>query len=69
MNTTRRTVAFHLALAGAYVSAAVFAFCVIASVAYHWHQAVTKPGIAVSVIGLVACAAALNLTAGDDDER
>ena len=69
MSTTRRTVAFHLALAGTYVSAAVFAFCVVASLAYGWHQAVTKPGIAVSVVALIACVLVLNLTAGDDDDR
>jgi hypothetical protein len=44
----------------------VFAFCVIASVAYGWHRAVTGPGIAVSVVALVACALVLNLTAGDE---
>ena len=66
MSAARRTAAFRLAAAGTYVSAAAFAFCVIASVAYHWHQAVTKPGLAVSVIVLVACVLVLNLTAGDE---
>ena len=63
----RRTTAFRLAAAGTYVSAVAFAFCVITSVAYSWHRAVTKPGIAVSVIALVACVVTLNLTAGDDE--
>jgi hypothetical protein len=67
MNTKRA--GWRLAIAGTYISAAAFAFCVIASVAYGWHRAVTKPGIAVSVIVLVACVVVLNLTAGDDDER
>ena len=49
------------------VSAAAFGFCVIASVGYHWHQAVTKPGIAVSVIAMVACALAANLRGDDKD--
>jgi hypothetical protein len=62
----RRTIAFDLAAAGTYVSAAAFAFCVIASVAFGWHRAVTKPGIAVSVIVLIACVLVLNLTAGDE---
>ena len=61
-----RAIAFGLATAGTYISAAAFTFCVIASVAYGWHRAVTKPGIAVSVIALTACVAVLNLTAGDE---
>ena len=55
-----------LIVAGMLVSAAAFGFCVIASVGYHWHQAVTKPGIAVSVIAMAGCVAALHLL--DDDE-
>jgi len=56
-----------LIVAGMLVSAAAFGFCVIASVGYHWHQAVTKPGIAVSVIAMVACALAANLRGDDKD--
>jgi hypothetical protein len=48
------------------VACAAFGFCVIASVAYHWHRAVTGPGIAVSVIAMVACVLAAHLL--DDDE-
>jgi hypothetical protein len=40
---------------------AAFAFCVIASVAYGWHRAVTGPGIAVSVVAMVACVLAAHL--------
>ena len=61
-----RTLAIDLAIAGTYVSIVAFAFCMIASMAYGWHQAVTKPGIAVSVIVLVACIVVLNLTAGGE---
>jgi len=56
-----------LIVAGMLVSAAAFGFCVIASVGYHWHQAVTKPGIAVSVIAMVACVLAANLRGDDQD--
>jgi hypothetical protein len=58
---------WRLAVAGTYISTVAFAFCVITSVAYGWHRAVTKPGIAVSVVVLVACVVVLNLTAGDDE--
>lgn len=54
-------------VAGMAVSCAAFAFCVIASVAYHWHQAITKPGIAVSIVAMIACAAAANLLSDDED--
>lgn len=60
-----RATAFYASAAGAAAAAAAFLFCVIASVAYGWHTAVTKPGIAVSAAVLVACALALNLT-GDE---
>jgi hypothetical protein len=49
------------------VACAGFAFCVIASVAYHWHQALTKPGIAVSVMAMVACVLAAHLLSDDQD--
>jgi hypothetical protein len=42
------------------VACAAFAFCVIAS-SYGWHTAATKPGMAVSVIAMVACALAASL--------
>lgn len=70
MNTTPRgrwrTIAFDLAIAGTYLSMAAFLFCVVASVAYGWHRAVTRPGIAASVVILVACVLVLNLTGGDE---
>jgi hypothetical protein len=55
-----------LIAAGMAVACAAFAFCVIASTAYGWHRSVTKPGIAVSVIVLIACVLVLNLTGGDE---
>ena len=57
-----------LITAGTVVSCVAFAFCVIASVAYHWHQAITKPGIAVSIIAMAACVAALHLLDDDQDD-
>jgi hypothetical protein len=56
-----------LIVAGMAVSCAAFAFCGVASVAYHWHQAVTKPGIAVSVVAMVACVLAAHLLTDDED--
>jgi len=56
-----------LILAGTVVSAAAFGFCVITSVAYHWHQAVTKPGIAVSIVAMIGCVLAANLLTDDED--
>ena len=56
-----------LIVAGMLVSAAAFGFCVIASVGYHWHQAVTKPGIAVSIIAMIGCTLAANLLGDDQD--
>ena len=56
-----------LILAGTVVSAAAFGFCVIASVGYHWHQAVTKPGIAVSIIAMIGCTLAAHLLGDDQD--
>ena len=53
-----------LITAGAIVSIAAFAFCVIAS-AYRWHPAVTGPGAVVSVIAMVAFILAAHLR-GDD---
>ena len=50
-----------LIAAGLAVSAAAFAFCVIASVAYGWHPAVTGPGIAVSVIAMTGWVLAARL--------
>jgi hypothetical protein len=50
------------------VACAAFAFCVIASVAYGWHRAITGPGIAVSVVAMVACAAAAHLLGDGEDD-
>jgi hypothetical protein len=50
-----------LIVAGMAVACAAFAFCVIASVGYGWHRAVTGPGIAVSVVAMVACILAARL--------
>ena len=60
-----RRIIFRAATAGSFVSIAAFVFCVIASVD-RWHQAVTKPGIAASIVTLIACIAAIHLT-GDDE--
>ena len=57
-----------LIVAGMAVACAAFAFCVITSVVYHWHQAITKPGIAVSIIAMAACVAALHLLDDDQDD-
>ena len=56
-----------LIAAGMAVASLAFAFCVIASVAYRWHQAVTKPGIAVSIVAMAACVAAAHLLGDDED--
>ena len=50
-----------LIVAGMTLAAAAFAFCVTASVAYGWHRSVTGPGIAVSVVAMVACVLAARL--------
>jgi hypothetical protein len=50
-----------LIVAGMAVSCAAFAFCVIASAVYGWHRSVTGPGIAVSVVAMVACVLAAHL--------
>jgi hypothetical protein len=54
-----------LIVAGTAIAAAAYAFCVIASVS-GWHPAVAKPGIAVSLIALVACVLAAHLR-GDEE--
>lgn len=50
-----------LITAGMAVACAAFAFCVIASVAYGWHRAVTGPGAVVSVVAMVAFILAAHL--------
>jgi hypothetical protein len=50
------------------VACAAFAFCVIASVAYGWHRAVTGPGIAVSAVAMVACVLAARLLGDGEDD-
>ena len=50
-----------LIVAGMAVAAAAFAFCVIASVAYGWHTAVTRPGIVIALVAMVACVLAARL--------
>ena len=57
-----------LIAAGMAVACAAFTFCVIASVAYGWHRAVTGPGIAVSVVAMVACVLAAHLLGDDEDD-
>jgi hypothetical protein len=56
-----------LIVAGMAVACAAFAFCVIASVTYHWHRSLTGPGIAVSFVAMVACVLAANLLGDDQD--
>ena len=56
-----------LIVAGMAVACAAFAFCVITSVVYHWHQAITKPGIAVSIVAMIGCVLAANLLTDDED--
>ena len=60
-----RAAAFYAALAGEFLAAAAFAFCVIAP-AYGFHTAMAKPGAAVSLAVMVACIAVVRLT-GDDE--
>ena len=54
-----------LIVAGMAVSCAAFMFCAIASVD-HWHTAVTRPGLAASIVAMIACVLAARLR-GDDE--
>ena len=67
-HVTSRPVAVTLAVLAA------FLFCVFASADFHWHTPVTGPAAAVCALGLVACGAWLNRSAGagdgsEDDEE
>ena len=56
------------ALAATAAVLAAFVFCALASAYFSWHSWITGPATAVCAVGLLACGAWLNRSAGDPDD-